>query len=367
MMTALTRQAKEMLVLDLYYNQDKTYRQIAKEAKICPRDIKIIVDKKVKEAELSQSISVSSQAFSLFLQGKTPLQVAITLNLKEQVHEFYKQCWSLQQLYDLCQVYEKIKDSNGPFIELYRLIESAGMDVSHVKRLLDVANGELPKVEQMHKNLLSDIMNLNQKKRDVEAAILKLNGHTIYLRNTSEHQRLECEKLESEKRNLYLKKIRLESAIKELQNSQEYTKVEMIVKQQVNKMFGDDKQLLKFAFEAIIESLLKNPYRLQSFMEYSMSSAFTSNSLYNANRSENYERQPSLFGPCYLSSTYDSDCIQLERLRNIILNESEKLYNQKVEELKDQTICKAAVYGNNKLTDERQSIKELPLLGFAES
>jgi len=44
MMTALTRQAKEMLVLNLYYNQDKTYRQIAKEAKICPRDIKIIID-----------------------------------------------------------------------------------------------------------------------------------------------------------------------------------------------------------------------------------------------------------------------------------------------------------------------------------
>ena len=69
MMTALTRQAKEMLVLDLYYNQDKTYRQIAKEAKICPRDIKTIVDKKAREVELSQSTSISSQAFSLFLQA----------------------------------------------------------------------------------------------------------------------------------------------------------------------------------------------------------------------------------------------------------------------------------------------------------
>ena len=125
----------------------------------------------------------------------------------------------------------------------------------------------------------------------------------IYLRNTAEHQRLECDKIESEKRNLYLKKIRLESAIKELQNSQEYTKIEMIVKQLVNRMFGDDKQLLKFAFEAIIESLLKNPYRLQSFMEYSMSVASTSKSLYNANRIGDNERQPSLFSQCYLSST----------------------------------------------------------------
>jgi predicted DNA-binding protein YlxM (UPF0122 family) len=48
-MTVLTRRTKEMFVLDLYYNQDKTYRQIAKEAKICPRDIKTIIDNKEKE------------------------------------------------------------------------------------------------------------------------------------------------------------------------------------------------------------------------------------------------------------------------------------------------------------------------------
>jgi hypothetical protein len=336
MMTALTRQAKEMLVLDLYYNQDKTYRQIAKEAKICPRDIKTIVDKKVKETELGQSISVSSQAFSLFIQGKTPLQVAITLNLNEsEVHELYKQYLNLQQLHDLCQIYEKVKDGIGLFVELYRLIQASGIDLNHVKRLLEVANGELPKVEETYKNLHKDVMNLNLKKRDAESAILKLNGDIIYLRNTADHQRLECEKQESEKRTLYLKKIRLESALKQLQDSQECTKIEMIVKQQVNKVFGDDKQLLKFAFEAIIESLLKNPYRLQSFMEYSMSLASTSNLLYNANHNRNHEEQPSFYNQCYLSPNYDgSDCIQVEYLRNIILNESEIFYNQKIEELK---------------------------------
>jgi hypothetical protein len=221
-MTALTRHDKEMLVLDLYYNQDKTYRQITKEAKICPRDIKTILDKKTKDVELSQSTSISSQAFNLFLQGRTPIQVAITLNLNEpEVHELYKQYWNLQQLHDLYQVYEKIKDGIGPFIELYRLIEAADMDLKHVTKLLDVANGQLPKVEEVYKNLYKDVMNLNQKKRDAEAAILKLNDDFIYLRDTADHQRTESEKLESEKRSIYLKKIWLESAIKELQNSQE--------------------------------------------------------------------------------------------------------------------------------------------------
>ena len=149
-MTTLTRQANEMLVLDLYlyYNRDKTYRQIAKEARVCPRDIKTIIDKKAKEVELSQSTSISSQAFNLFLQGKTPIQVAIMLNLREpEVHELYKQYWSLQQLDDLYQVYERVKEGIASFVELYRLIQVSGMDLKHVKRLLEVANGELSKVE----------------------------------------------------------------------------------------------------------------------------------------------------------------------------------------------------------------------------
>ena len=54
----LTRQEKEKLVLELY-SQGKTYRQIAEEARICPRDIKTILDKVVKEKESEESISVT--------------------------------------------------------------------------------------------------------------------------------------------------------------------------------------------------------------------------------------------------------------------------------------------------------------------
>jgi hypothetical protein len=363
-MTALTRHTKELLVLDLYYNQDKTYRQIAKEAKICPRDIKTIIDRKIKETEQSQSTSVSSQAFNLFLQGKTPLQVAIALNLKEpEVHELYRQYWSLQQLHDLYQVYEMIKDSIGPFIELYRLIEAASMDIKHVTKLLKVANGELPKVEEMYRNLHRDVMNLNQKKRDTEAAILKLNSDVIYLHNTADHQRLEYQKQESENRSIYLKKIRLESVIKELQSSQEYTKIETIVKQQVNKIFGNDKQLLKYAFDSIIVSILRDPFRLQSFFEYSMSIKFTSDYSSTANNNGSHERQPSFFGygQYYLSPDYEADVKQIERLKNMVLDESANFYNQKIEDIQNQTICEAAVNGNNKVIDEKQCIKELPL------
>jgi DNA-directed RNA polymerase specialized sigma subunit len=48
-MTILTRQERERLVLELYYNQGKTYREISKEARISPRDIGVILNKVVGE------------------------------------------------------------------------------------------------------------------------------------------------------------------------------------------------------------------------------------------------------------------------------------------------------------------------------
>lgn len=87
----LTKQEKERKVIDLYNNQDKTYRDIAKEVRICPRDIGIILKKASGENEESQnkeqsSLSPSAQAYRLFSEGKKLIEVAIALllNLRQQ-------------------------------------------------------------------------------------------------------------------------------------------------------------------------------------------------------------------------------------------------------------------------------------------
>ena len=99
-MTILTRQERERLVIELYYNQGKTYREISKEARISPRDIRIILNKVIEEKsegmkqqddnndskeniEQQPHLSLSTQAYKLFSDRKTPLEVAIELNLEE--------------------------------------------------------------------------------------------------------------------------------------------------------------------------------------------------------------------------------------------------------------------------------------------
>jgi hypothetical protein len=105
----LTRQEKERLVLDLY-NQGKTIREIAKEARMSFRDIGAILNKAVKEKtegikqqndnndveeskeqEQQQHLSLSAQAYKLFSDRKTPLEVAIALNLGQpEVTKLYR-------------------------------------------------------------------------------------------------------------------------------------------------------------------------------------------------------------------------------------------------------------------------------------
>jgi transposase len=148
-MTILTRQERERLVIELY-NQGKTYREISKEARISPRDIGIILNKVIEEksegvkeeqgnidSEKNQEqhhLSLSTQAYKLFSDRKTPLEAAIALNLSEsEATKFYKEYWKLKQLHNLNMVYEETNGDIEPFLKLYRLSKFKGMGVKQVE------------------------------------------------------------------------------------------------------------------------------------------------------------------------------------------------------------------------------------------
>jgi hypothetical protein len=104
---------------------------------------------KNQNQEQHRHLSLAGQAYKLFSEGKTPLEVAIALNLKEsEATKFYKEYWKLKQLHNLNMVYEELKDDIDPFLKLYRLIKAKGMSASHVNNLLEIANNDLPSIEE---------------------------------------------------------------------------------------------------------------------------------------------------------------------------------------------------------------------------
>jgi transposase len=197
-MTILTREERERLVLELYYNQGKTYREISKEARISPRDIGVILNKVMEEKEgerlkeeprqqdkntyaennqEQQLPSLSAQAYKLFSESKTPLEVAIELNLRESVAtRFCREYWKLKQLHNLNMVYEETKGDIDPFLKLYKSAKRKGIGVRHVVNILAIANNDLPSIEERFKRLGNDISSLQFQKRIDERNLYQLKN-----------------------------------------------------------------------------------------------------------------------------------------------------------------------------------------------
>ena len=137
----LTRQEKEKLIKDLY-DQGKTYQEIAREARVSVRDIKPVLEKAEKEREkelgiateegnnegtgnrqTQKKISTSTQAYRLFSEGKTPLEVTIELNIKQpEATKYCREYWKLSQMHTLHTVYEEIGDDIIHLLKVYRKI-----------------------------------------------------------------------------------------------------------------------------------------------------------------------------------------------------------------------------------------------------
>jgi hypothetical protein len=347
-MTILTRQERERLVLDLY-NQGKTYREISKVAKISPRDIRIILNKVTEEKTegskeqgqdnidseknqtQAQQPSVSAQAYKLFSDRKTPLEVAIALNLEEsEATKFYREYWKLKQLHNLNMVYEEIKGDIEPFLKLYKLVKRKGIDVRHVVNVLAIANNDLPAIEKRIKTLRNDMSTLQFQKRIDERSLDQLNNKIASTTKLVTSFRISCRRERREIENLCNEKVRLEAILTEFKSNNEecLNKIKQVA-YEVKSILTDSKLLLYLATASIIESLRRNP-ELHNFISYT-SVETTSPTTYGSNylsvmSSERQQRQQS-FNDSYTA---------------LILEEAEKLYNKLTTELTSRTMTAAA-------------------------
>src|SRR5690349_16100214 len=124
---SLNRQETENLVIDLYYSQKKTFREIQKIVRKSPRDIKVILNK--VEPERS-SLSIPAQAYRLFSEGKTPIEVAVILNIREpEATQFNLEYWKLSQLHSLSRIYKETNGNISSLVDLHRQMKAAGLTV----------------------------------------------------------------------------------------------------------------------------------------------------------------------------------------------------------------------------------------------
>jgi transposase len=242
----MTRQERERLVLELY-NQGKTIREIAKEARMSFRDIGVILNKTLKEkteatkeqgqdnnreqCNQQENLSLSAQAYKLFSEGKTPLEVAIVLNLREsEATKFYKEYWKLKRLHNLNMVHEELKGDIEPFLKLYKLAKRKGMGIKQVVNLLEMSNNDLSDIQCRYERLKREVNALEFNKHQSQIALSHFNNQIETQRQALTSYHISCIRQRRQIENLYNEKARLEALITGFKNNnEEYNKIKQAV------------------------------------------------------------------------------------------------------------------------------------------
>jgi transposase len=260
-MAILTRQQRERVVIELY-NQGKTYREISKEARISPRDIGVILNKVVEEKneasreqgqdndddkkhqeQEQRHLSLSAQAYKLFSERKTPLQVAIALNLREsEATKFYREYWKLKQLHNLNMAYEETKGNLEPFLRLYKLSKAAGMSVQQVVHLLKITNNNLPDIQRRYERLKREVSTLEFNKQQSHIALSHFNNQIEMKSKALTSYRISCIRERREIRKIYNEKARIENLVTHFNNNnEEYLKIKQAAEEKVKDVLTNGK------------------------------------------------------------------------------------------------------------------------------
>jgi hypothetical protein len=323
-----SRQEREERVLDLYFNQNKNYRQIAKEMKMSVRDIGEIVNRAKQEKTRQGHKTLTVQAYELFYKGKTPLEVAIILNIGQaQATAYYAEYLKLVQLDDITQIYRDLGSSVWDFVKLCKEAKAAKIGSSQVVNLLKIANNQLPSVESRYKQL--------QTYNNQLESILKTKSNELQDINSLKAdaiKNLDSIKLEYRREMALLKGLqqqreKLEAFTYNYKNNDEdYIKVRKSIENKIHDSLSDKKPFLKLAIFSLINSMRNNPDKYTSLIYHN-----------NENQSKDDFNPPETkwSGNVIFTTPPPYDEYIIEDCKSVVLEEAEKLYNI----LTDQLLC----------------------------
>jgi hypothetical protein len=256
-------------VIDLYFNQHKTYAEIAEIEHISPRDIHAIIKeeeaRRQKHKDQQQRQEMSSKAYELFSEKKSPVEVAIILNLPaSKVSKLYREYWDLKRLDQLIVIHKETNGKLGPFLKLYKqLIKEKHMSIEKVVNAVDIAANKLPYMESLYKQLKDEVDKLQYIRQGLLNDIAALKYKISILDKTGFSCEQESKRTEQRLQELGDKKDRLEKLIANILNGEDYSKLKRIVKENVKAVLSDNKILISISLVALIQTLKNDPQMVE--------------------------------------------------------------------------------------------------------
>ena len=260
-MTTMDKKQKEALVLAML-EKGESYRSIAQRAKVSPNTIKMLANR----AGLDETTSISSRAFELFSQQKSPLEVAITLGKSEEALRYHQEYFMLLGCTEFTKVYLQIKDNPWPYVNLVKLAQDTGISDDEVIQLLDIAKGHLSRVRLEYDQLKAELNSLEDEKSSSAKDYHRLCNEITGMKTAVDQFQLTIKESKDEKAKLELEKIRLQNFVKDFQdNNIEYNKVKQAIEGEIKYVLADRRRLLRMAIQSVIELLRLDPQKFHAF------------------------------------------------------------------------------------------------------
>jgi DNA-binding CsgD family transcriptional regulator len=182
----MTREEREEYVIGLY-KEGKSVRQIAELAHMSFRDIGTITKKVKLQADRqrgyindeidTETKSPESQAFKMFSEGKSPIEVAILLDLAaDRVRAIYREYWELTGRYKVAQIYDEARYNLSNLLKLHKIVNDLGVGEKEIIKVLELAKyNELENLQWKVEYLRNEVNMLENEKWKSTTHILKLN------------------------------------------------------------------------------------------------------------------------------------------------------------------------------------------------
>lgn len=191
----LKREEKEKLLLDLYYNKGYTYRQITKELKMSPNQIRDIIRRHEEKdnaiASRKRELSLSSKAYKLYSKGKNSVQVAIMLNISEpQATQFHFEYFRLAGQDELISLHARTKGKLSSLLKLFdELALKREMSIEHISNVVEISLHKLAYMESLHDQVKREVDRLEEKRDYMLFNINSLEKGLVQLKEEEKRQR----------------------------------------------------------------------------------------------------------------------------------------------------------------------------------
>jgi DNA-binding CsgD family transcriptional regulator len=248
-------------VIDLYFNQHKTYAEIAEIEKMSPRDIHTIIKEELARRQKYKDQQQSAEAYRLFSEGKTRVQVAIELNLPaSKVSKLYIDYLKLRGLDKLNTIYKETNGKIWPVWKLYqRLVKKKGMNIEQVVNAVETAIHKLPYMESLYQQAKDQAEKMQRTIQRLANDIEERKKKISLLDNIIFSSEQDCKRKEQEVQELNDKKDRLEKMIANISNGEGYLKLNQIAKENVKVVLSENKKLISISFVALIQTIKADP------------------------------------------------------------------------------------------------------------